>query len=263
MQDVLFGAGWDGPDEADDAHETLTISTLNVQGGPPARVLPVMDWVTRTRSDVLVLSEVREQNAPVITRELRALDYDVELPGTDLTGRTVLLAARSYLEMTAGPTMERAGVISMNVRQRPFSVIGVYAPTNGMSAESSATRSDWQRRFVLFLRELDGTRPRLLTGDFNVLEPGHVPSSPFYEEHDYRFYGHLIESGYTDCYRRSKPSGTDHSWSSPRFGSQRLDHTFITSAHARSLRSCDYDSAPVEDGLSDHRAMTTQLDAEF
>lgn len=260
MQDMLFGAAWGGQDEPSGPDDQLRLAALNVQGGPPGRVVQLMQWIISTQADVVVLSEIRSQNVETIAGELRAMQYDVREPGAGGSDRSVLLAARAALKVSYPSTMDRVGVITVHRDDHDLTVIGVYAPTNGMTAESSAGRAAWQSEFLRYVGDLTLASPTIITGDLNVLEPGHVPANPHFEDHDYRFYDGLVRLGYQDGYRHLQPTESEHSWSSPRFGSQRLDHTFVSAAHNAALRSCGYDGAPLHSGLSDHRAMVTELD---
>jgi exonuclease III len=97
-----------------------------------------------------------------------------------------------------------------------------------------------------------------VVGDLNVVEPNHQPRLPAFEEHDYAFYTGLLTLGLRDAYRELNPTGGDHSWINPRFGSQRLDHTLVSVA-AGEIRTCAYDHTTRADKLSDHAALLTTI----
>jgi exodeoxyribonuclease-3 len=139
-------------------------------------------------------------------------------------------------------------------------IVGVYAPTNGMTADSSTRRQDFQQRLLKHLNAIN--QPAMcVIGDLNVIEPGHRPSLPGFEAHDYAFYTGLIDLGLLDAYRALQPQGGDHSWISDRFGNQRLDHALISHG-AGTILECAYDHGPRLQQLSDHAAllMTVRLD---
>jgi len=145
--------------------------------------------------------------------------------------------------------------------KQPVRMVGVYAPTNGMTADSSLRRRAFQEQFLAYLAAI--SRPALcVAGDLNVIEPGHQPPVTGFEEHDYAFYTRLTELGLRDAYRSRNPEGGDHSWFSPRLGSQRLDHAMISLATG-TIRECRYDHAPRTRKLTDHAALlaTVSLDA--
>ncbi|MGW3001489.1 hypothetical protein [Streptomyces sp. NPDC001155] len=98
----------------------------------------------------------------------------------------------------------------------------------------------------------------MLTGDLNVLEPGHQPAVKDFEEHDYAFYQGLLDLGLIDAYRHIHPEGTDLSWYGPS-GGQRLDHVLVDESLSRRLADCEYVHSVRTRRISDHSAMTVLL----
>jgi exodeoxyribonuclease-3 len=127
------------------------------------------------------------------------------------------------------PFDPRVVCVDLAAEERPIRVVGVYAPRNGMTADSSLRRRAFQDQFMDYLAAI--CRPALcVAGDLNVIEPGHQPPLPGFEVHDYAFYTRLTGLGLRDDYRSHSPDGGDHSWFSPRFGSQRqklTDHAAL------------------------------------
>jgi exonuclease III len=156
--------------------------------------------------------------------------------------------------VTPAPFDPRVAAVDLAAAGRPsVRVVGVYAPTNGISAESSLRRRGFQGQFLDYLAAI--TRPEMcVAGDLNVVEPGHRPPLEGFEDHDYAFYTRLTQSGLDDAYRSLNPDGTDHSWASDRFGGQRLDHALISPATG-TIRECRYDHAPRSRRLTDHAAL--------
>jgi len=129
--------------------------------------------------------------------------------------------------------------------------------SNGMTAETSHHRREFQHQLLGYLADI--ARPAFcVTGDLNVVEPDHRPHLPAFEDHDYAFYTGLLALGLRDAYRELNPSGGDHSWINPRFGSQRLDHTLVSTG-AGDIRTCAYDHTTRSDDLSDHAAQLTTI----
>ena len=135
--------------------------------------------------------------------------------------------------------------------------MGVYGPTNGMTPESSERRRVFQQRLLDYLSEIN-TPQLCVAGDLNVVEPDHRPHLPAFQDHDYAFYSGLLGLGLRDAYREISPSGADHSWINPRFGSQRLDHSMV-GGMVGEVQACGYDHYPRSEDLSDHAALLTTV----
>lgn len=258
-QDFLFGLVDDDPVSTDPTNTgRLVVAGLNIQGGSAKRLHQLMAWCGRTKAAVIGLSEVLGKNSPGVSAELRAAGYEcVVAEGLGAEERGVLVAARPELSPRREASSPDGRWLRMGIDgpSGHLSITAIYAPTNGMSSESSVNRQRWQQAFLADLTSFPS--PGLLIGDLNVLEPNHRPASPFYEAHDYAFYEGIVGRGYTDLYRQSSPDGLETSWSSPRFGGQRLDHAFaIGQTAANSHTTYDHSTAGT---ASDHSAVIVEL----
>jgi exodeoxyribonuclease III len=271
-QGMLFGTvGADADADADADGATgagvngeLRVCALNVNGPSPARGQRLLDWLLATRCNTLVLTELQPAGGG------QAILAGLEAEGFRLTCTAGWKGCR-YATAVATRGLDVAAVepaafdpriiaVDLTIGGRTVRMVGVYAPTNGMTADSSTRRRDFQQRLLQHLTAI--SRPALcVIGDLNVIEPDHRPALPGFEAHDYAFYAGLLDLGLLDAYRTLQPQGGDHSWISARFGSQRLDHALISQA-AGTIRECVYDHGPRQKQLSDHAAMllTMQVD---
>jgi exodeoxyribonuclease III len=267
LQGMLFGtvsgAAEDTP-SAPAANGELRLCALNVNSPSPARGQRLLDWLVATRCNTLVLTELQPTGGgQTILTGLEAEGFRLSCTaGWERSRYLTTVATRGLDVVTVKPAAFDPRVVAVDLTEcgRTIRIVGVYAPTNGMTAHSSARRRDFQQRLLKHLTAIN--RPALsVIGDLNVIEPGHRPSLSGYEPHDYAFYTGLLELGLLDAYRTLQPQGSDHSWISARFGSQRLDHALISHT-AGTIRECSYDHGPREQQLSDHAALliTVQLD---
>ena len=265
-QGMLFGTiGADAEDAmVTDANGELRICALNVNSPSPARGQRLLDWLLAANCNTLVLTELQPAGGGrVILTGLEAEGFRLSCAAGWEGSRYLTAVATRGLDVAAvQPTAfdPRVVAVDLTAGGRTVRVVGVYAPTNGMTADSSTRRRDFQQRLLAHLTAI--SRPALcVVGDLNVIEPGHRPALPGFEAHDYAFYTGLLDLGLVDAYRILQPQGSDHSWLSARFGNQRLDHALISQA-AGTIRECAYDHGPRQQQLSDHAAMlvTVQVD---
>lgn len=256
-QGMLF-AGLGNQPAVDDrvADTELHLCTLNINSPSPARAQRLVDWLADTKCNALVLTEVQAGPAcDLIRTTLDAHGYRLHAtPGwRDQRFHTIVAAKGFHLDAVQPSGFDpRITAVDLTSVGGTIRLVGVYAPTNGMTPDSSHRRHQFQQQFTAYLADI--LHPRLcVTGDLNVVEPDHQPHLPNFEDHDYDFYRRLIDLGLRDAYRSCHPDGTDHSWISPRYGSQRLDHALTTDTSA--VTSCAYDHAPRLQEITDHSAL--------
>lgn len=260
-QGMLFAGLGDNAAETQDPAESLRLCSLNVNSPSPARAKRLVDWLLGGGHNVLVLTEMQANSGgQLIHSTLETHGYRTSCTRGWCDSRFhTLIAARGF-EVTPvepGPLDPRVVAADLTSTASTLRLIGVYGPTNGMTADSSDHRRVFQQKLLAYLTAI--RRPGLyVVGDLNVVEPDHQPPLPAFEEHDYAFYRGLLSLGLRDAYRACHPHGSEHSWFSTRFGSQRLDHALIGQTAA--LRQCVYDHSPRHQGLSDHAAIHVMAD---
>ena len=267
LQGMLFGAISTGPGNAADAGHAqgeLRICALNVHSAGPGRAQPLLEWTLATGCNVLILSEVKPgDGGRLMLTGLEAEGFHVTCTaGWQASRHMAMVATRApdASPVDPAPFDPRVVAVDLVAGDQPVRVVGVYAPTNGMTTDSSLRRRAFQDQFVDYLAAM--RHPALcVAGDLNVIEPGHRPPLPGFEEHDYAFYTRLTGLGLRDAYRSHNPDGSDHSWFSPQFGSQRLDHAMISPA-VGTIRQCRYDQAPRSQKLTDHAALFLTVSRE-
>lgn len=262
VQGMLFGAiSADDQTTEDGPVDELRLCALNVNSPNPSRAQRIVNWLLATKSNALVLTEMQPSDGGRhILACLQAEGFTITCtPGWQGSRYLAAVATRGVQTAPVQPAGfdHRIAAVDLTTYDTTVRVVGIYGPTNGMTAESSHRRREFQRRILDYLAEIN--YPALcVVGDLNVVEPYHRPHLPSFEDHDYAFYTGLLALGLRDAYRELNPSGGDHSWINPRFGSQRLDHTFV-SVGADQIRTCAYDHTTRGDELSDHAALLTTI----
>ncbi len=263
FQGMLFGATSAYEETTDDGPvDELRLCALNVNSPNPSRAQRIVNWLLATKSNTLVLTEMQPSDGG--RHILACLQAEGFITTTCTPGWTGsrYLAAVATRGVEAAPVQPagfdpRIAAVDLTTDDTTVRIVGVYGPTNGMTAENSHRRHEFQSRLLDYLAEINN--PTLcVVGDLNVVEPDHQPHLPAFEDHDYAFYTGLLALGLRDAYRQLNPTGGDHSWINPRFGSQRLDHTLVSPA-AGEIRTCVYDHTTRANELSDHAALLTTI----
>ncbi len=262
FQGMLFGATSAVDETIEDGPvDELRLCALNVNSPNPSRAQRIVNWLLATKSNTLVLTEMQpSEGGRHILACLQAEGFTTTCTSGWKDSRYLAAVATRGIDTTP---VQPAGfdprivTVDLTTGDATVRVVGVYGPTNGMTAESSHRRREFQTRLLDYLAAID--HPALcVVGDLNVVEPDHQPRLPAFEEHDYAFYNGLLALGLRDAYRELNPTDNDHSWINPRFGSQRLDHALVSAA-AGEIRTCAYDHTTRADKLSDHAALLTTI----
>ncbi|WP_280422760.1 endonuclease/exonuclease/phosphatase family protein [Nocardia carnea] len=241
----------------------VRVCALNIGGPSRARAHNLERWLLDRGDDILILSELTAgDGCRELLTCLRAENYTVisGRPGPDGDRYFAAIAIRGQMPVTVVPTDglgSRIAAVDVGIGPHPLRVVAMYAPTNGMTINSSHRRDTFRRQAIGYLHRI-AARTMIVAGDLNVVEPDHLPRLPQFEPHDYRFYTDLIALGLRDAYRELHPDRVEHSWYSSRFGDQRIDHTFL-GPDVGVVVECGYDHSTRSLGLSDHAAMATTL----
>ncbi|MFI9591193.1 hypothetical protein [Nonomuraea sp. NPDC052265] len=262
MQGMLFGSmDADQEPTAPATDGELRLCALNVNSPSLQRAQGVVDWLLSSKSNALVLTEMQPSDGGrLIMSCLEAEGFTVTCgSGWQNSRYLAVIATRGFDVASVHPAAFDPRIIAVDLTAGAgrLRLVAVYGPTNGMSSDSSQRRSAFQQRLLDYLAAI--CHPRMaLAGDLNVVEPGHLPHLPAFEDHDYAFYTGLLKLGMADAYRTMCPDGADHSWISDRYGAQRLDHTLISAATG-DITACSYDHSPRTQRLTDHAALLTTV----
>lgn len=261
-QGMLFGAtSAEGESTEDSPVDELRVCALNVNSPNPSRAQRIVNWLLATKSNTLVLTEMQSsEGGRHMLAALQAEGFTTTCtPGWKDARYFAAIATRGIDATPVQPAGfdPRISAVDLTTDAATVRLVGLYGPTNGMTAESSQRRREFQTRFLAYVAEINNST-LCVVGDLNVVDPNHEPHLPVFEDHDYAFYTGLLALGLRDAYRELTPTGGDHSWINPRFGNQRLDHSLVSDG-AGDIRSCAYDHTTRSDDLSDHAAMLTTI----
>lgn len=244
---------------------TLDVLTFNLNNPGRDRAERQLAYLADRPEHVLVLTETADSaGCSLLEERFTAAGWSVVFPRPVQRGeRGVMIVSR--LETRPLPTgveylPHRAVGVTVDCEEGPVDVIGLYVP----SRDATEAKTERKRNFLQECRHklLDGEGAhRVVMGDLNVLEPGHVPRYRFFSPFEYEFYNWFESALYVDAFRALHPDVLDYSWVGRTGDGYRYDHAHVSGQLADRLRGCSYVHEPrtMEGRLTDHSALSLRL----
>ncbi|MEU6486106.1 endonuclease/exonuclease/phosphatase family protein [Streptomyces sp. NPDC046887] len=245
---------------------TLDVLTFNLNNPSRERAERQLAYLAQRPEPVLVLTETaRSAGCEFLAEALERAGYSVTFPrppqGTRERG--VMIASRlttSPLRLLMDYLPHRVAAVTVRTSTGPLEIVGVYVPSR------DATEAKLARKRT-FLEDLAAALPtgeaghRLVLGDFNILEPTHVPRYRSFQAWEYGFYTGLGAAGYRDAFRLLAPEALEYSWVGRTGDAYRYDHAFASGPLAARVTGCRYVHEPrtMADRLTDHSALSVEL----
>lgn len=252
------------PAAAPASAKQLRLVTFNAQHAAPDRARRQAAWLAQQpEADLVLLTEVGHgPGGQALLDALAAHGYSrIHAPTPRLPDYRTVVASRGAL-LEPVPTgidvlAHRAPAVDLLIGRQRVRLLGLYVPSRGPAERRNENKRAFQQAVTQALPDILAgcAGPVVVTGDLNVVEPGHVPHYPVFGRWEYDFYRSFTDAGLTDAYRALHPEAPGHSWYGRGGNGYRFDHTFIT-ADRLDLTGCDYDHAPRHHGLSDHAALS-------
>lgn len=248
--------------------DTVRVLTFNAQHASPARSGRQAEWIAgQEAADLVVITEVGSgPGGAALVRALYEHGYaSVVAPEPASRDYRTVLASRGapLTPVPAGVDVlpHRGPAATVLVGEHPVALLGLYVPSRGPKERRNEDKRAFQQSVATalpaFVARFDG--PVIVTGDLNVVEPGHTPHHAVFGEWEYDFYRAFAAAALTDAFRALHPDAAEHSWFGRSGQGYRFDHAFVTARHGAQIRRCGYLRSPIEKGLTDHAALCLVL----
>lgn len=241
------------------------ILVFNAQHASPARSRRQAEWIgSQQTADLVIITEV--SSGPGGAALLAALADNgyvrTVAPSPGFSDyRTVLASRSANLEpmravITASPHRSPGAVVQIG--GQTLRIVGLYVPSRGPQERRNESKRVFQAAVSSALPGLVANFDGLVVvaGDFNVVEPDHVPHHKVFGSWEYDFYQSFEQAGFTDAYRSIHPTTIEHSWFGRSGNGYRFDHAFVSARHQDQIQMCNYLHSPRENRLTDHAALT-------
>ncbi len=253
-----------------------TIATWNVNS-INARLPNILGWLQATKPDIVLLQEIKCQDAAFPTEAVGDLGYNVAVHGQKSYNGVAILSLRPLEDVTRGlpgdPADEQARYIEASVDG--LRVASIYLPNgNPIGTEKFAYKLAWMERLRTHAASLlEQDEAVVLGGDYNVIpEPidCHDPNAwlddALFQPESRRAFRALLHLGFTEAFRALHPEVRAYSfWDYQRGAFQldhgiRIDHLLLSPQAADRLVGCTIDKEPRrQPKASDHTPVVVEL----
>jgi exonuclease III len=244
----------------------VKITTVNIQAAGLPRAKALLSWLDGRDDDVVVLTETSGGPGTAhLLDQCRAAGWTVvatQTPGDRgcaIVSRLPVQAA----DITAGVSIP-ARVAACRLPVDPeVLLLGIYVPSNDRAPAKAAKKRD----FLASVRSMVQALPPqqraalIVAGDYNLVTRDHVPAYPgVFTVDDYAFLDALGELGLADGHRHLHPEDQPHSWIGHGGNGYRYDYVHLATALTDQLLASAYLHETRDSGLSDHAAVSIELD---
>ncbi len=256
----------------------VSIATWNVNS-IKARLPNVLDWLRRTRPDIVLFQEIKCETAAFPCLEFEDLGYNLAIHGQKSYNGVALLSLRPIEDVMRGlpgaPEDEQARYIEATVGT--LRLASLYLPNGNPpdDIEKYAFKLAWMDRLrARALDLLESEQIFVLGGDYNVIPTADDVYDPDGWIGDALFklptrakFRAILHLGLTDAFRALHPTefGAYTFWDYqgrawPADHGLRIDHFLVSPQAADLLESCEIDRAPRgEPKASDHVPVVCRL----
>ena len=265
LYDFLDEKDSTSPADKNDDSLLFTFFCWNINNPSLKRARNQAAWLRKQSADVFVLTECKHsEGCNFLEKYFQTFGYYVVSSKPEKNEYGVMIISKHKLTKSIFSNhidYLQSRVISVKV---PFfndelEVIGIYVPSRDSSYEKKERKKRFIKKLISVLEKENNSIRRVFCGDFNVLEPKHIPHYPIFENWEYAFYSNLTKYHLKDAFRYLNPEIQEYSWVGRKGDGYRYDHFFVTSYLIPLVQKCYYYHEPREMKLSDHSALISTL----
>ncbi|PZG13513.1 endonuclease/exonuclease/phosphatase [Micromonospora craterilacus] len=245
----------------------LSILTLNIQAASRRRADSLLRWLAGRPEQILLLTETSGgDGSAYLLDHFRRAGCQVQHPPLDNDRGAAMISrvpVTARPDITARLSIPGRAVAATAHTDPPVTVLGVYVPSSDRAPAKVARKRAFLASLVDTLDRLPSNERAhlLLGGDYNVITRSHQPPYPgVWRPFEYALFDALTAAGLTDAHDHLAPGVQEHSWFGRAGNGYRFDYLHVGAALRDRLRGGGYVQEPREQHLTDHAAVTVDLD---
>jgi exodeoxyribonuclease-3 len=224
----------------------MKIISFNVNGIRAIVGKTFIQDMQRVNADVICLQETKATPEQVQDACATLEGYHVFANSAERKGYsgTAILSKEQPLKVTFGIGEEEHDSEGRVVcaEYASYFVVSVYVPNSGSELLRLTYRQSWDSAFLVYLKNLESTKPVIVCGDFNVAHQAIDLARPKenynkaagYMQEEIDGMNQFVENGLIDTFRTLNPDLVNYSWWSYRAGAReknvgwRIDYFLVS-----------------------------------
>jgi exodeoxyribonuclease-3 len=254
----------------------LTLATFNVNS-IKARLGHLLAWAKDAAPDVILLQELKCQEAELPALELKSLGYEIAALGQKTYNGVAILSKRGLADVQKGLPGDESDTQARYIEAtiEGLRIASIYLPNGNSGGDDGyAYKLRWMARLRAHTQaRLESETPFVWGGDFNVIPTALDCYDPAAWEGDALFrpatraaWHALLHTGVTEAFRMLHPhtrAYTFWDYQNGRWQANegiRIDHFLLSPQTADRLEACAIDAASrAKDKASDHTPVLLTL----
>ncbi|SDS76477.1 exodeoxyribonuclease-3 [Gillisia sp. Hel1_33_143] len=226
----------------------MKIISWNVNGIRAIVKKEFFESVKSLEPDILCLQESKAQDIEIEKAVSEIQDFELYSNSAEKKGYsgTVVLSkiTTKQVKNNIGIDIHDLEGRVITVEYPDFYLVNVYVPNSGQKLEKLEYRTQWDKDFLSYLKQLEKTKPVIITGDFNVAhkaidlknDKSNYNKTAGYTQKEIDGMDNLLAAGFVDVFRHFHPEKVAYTYWSYRFKSRekntgwRLDYFLVSSS---------------------------------
>lgn len=243
----------------------FSVFCWNIANPSEERAGKQAEWLRKRPEDILALTEIKaSKGCLLIEKYFKAFGYSVISLKPEGKEFGSMIISKHFLRPSNFSGLidflpYRVSSAIINFQKRELEIINVYVPSRNASEEKISKKKRFLRDLTDAIERTRLSNGRIFCGDFNIIEPNHIPHYPFFQKWEYYFYQNLIKHRLEDAFRYLNAEAKEYSWVGRTGDGYRYDHCFVSHNLLLFITKCCYLHEPREIKLSDHSALILEL----
>jgi len=233
----------------------MKIISWNVNGIRAIQNKGFVESIGRLNPDILCLQETKAQNHEVEEALSSVNHFQIYSNSAEKKGYS---GVSTLSKIKPAKTVNDIGITEHDNEGRvictefpEFYLVNVYVPNSGQQLDRLPYRQTWDSDFLIFLKNLEKTKPVIVCGDFNVAhqpidlknDKSNYNKTAGYTQIEIDGMTNFLNAGFVDAFRHLHPNDIAYTYWSYRFNSRanntgwRIDYFLISKSLMDKVKS--------------------------